>query len=115
MLDGKEISETAKKFLLNWKANREARKRHLIQKEKQQQQQQKIITADSDLNAVYFQALPPPVLPAIGTSHHVPTLTATTRDSTFSSFTGSQIHRVSQTTASGGSRYGLIIIILPSR
>ena len=67
MLDGKEISETAKKFLLNWKANREARKRQMFEKERRDKDLEKASKSEPDMNNVYFQAVPP-LLPQLTTS-----------------------------------------------
>lgn len=64
MLDGKEINETAKQFLMNWKANREARRRQ------QKQQHQLYLEGAGSTNAVSSGQLSSgfssvPTLPAI--------------------------------------------------
>lgn len=66
MLDGKEISATAKKFLLNWKANREARKRQLLEKERRKEDLDRVSKSEPDMSTIYFQAVPP-VLPQLAT------------------------------------------------
>ncbi|XP_028406263.1 protein phosphatase 1 regulatory subunit 42-like [Dendronephthya gigantea] len=66
MLDGKEISSTAKKFLLNWKANREARKRQILEKEKREKDLQRASQSEPDMSTIYFQAVPP-ILPQLPT------------------------------------------------
>ena len=68
MLDGKEISATAKKFLLNWKANREARKRQMLVKERRDLE--KTSKSEPDMSAIYFQAVPP-TLPHLATGFPV--------------------------------------------
>ena len=67
MLDGKEISSTAKKFLLNWKATREARKRQILEKEKREKDLQRASQSEPDMNTIYFQAVPS-VLPQLSTA-----------------------------------------------
>ena len=64
MLDGKEISATAKKFLLNWKANREARKRQMLEKERRDLE--RTSKSEPDMSTIYFQAVPP-TLPQLST------------------------------------------------
>ena len=66
MLDGKEISETAKKFLLNWKANREARKRQMLEKERRHKDLEKASKSEPDMSNIYFQSVPP-LLPQLTT------------------------------------------------
>ena len=66
MLDGKEISETAKKFLLNWKANREARKRQILEKEQRAKDAQRVSQSEPDMSTIYFQSVPS-VLPQLTT------------------------------------------------
>jgi CRISPR/Cas system-associated endonuclease Cas1 len=66
MLDGKEISATAKKFLLNWKANREARKRQMLEKERREKELEKTSKSEPDMSTIYFQAVPP-LLPQLTT------------------------------------------------
>lgn len=56
MLDGKEINETAKKFLINWKANKDARRKQ----KKQLQLEQPSINSLSTV----------PTLPALPGSTH---------------------------------------------
>ena len=113
MLDGKEISATAKKFLINWKANREARKRQLVEKEKQREQQA-IKPESTDTNStIYFQAIPP-MLPQLhgvlttSASTRALALSAGTRDSFSSNITGTGFHQMQQS-ATNRSRYFIII------
>lgn len=63
MLDGKEISETTKRFLLNWKANRDARKRQLLQRQKRAQELEKATCSEPEMTSIYFQTVPPSLPP----------------------------------------------------
>ncbi|XP_046850156.1 protein phosphatase 1 regulatory subunit 42-like [Xenia sp. Carnegie-2017] len=67
MLDGKEISETTKRFLLNWKASRDARKRQLLQRQKRSQELEKATCSEPEMTSIYFQTVPPS-LPQLNTA-----------------------------------------------